>query len=279
MHARRRGPNFTYVSGCVKYMIFVLNFIFWLLGGLVVSVGLYAFIDKWQATGLIKLDTLYDLILNVSLLIALMGGVVFIVSFAGCIGALRENTCLLKFYSLCLLILFLVEMGGAVCGFVFPRSLHGFIEQSFTERVVHSYREDPDLQNFIDFAQSDFHCCGLTSDGYMDWSKNEYFNCTSPSVEKCGVPYSCCINPTDISSGLVNIMCGYGVQNYPVAEASKRVWTSGCIEIVRLWGERHLYTIASVALGVALSQLFVIYLAKTLEGQIELQKARYRWQT
>lgn len=64
-----------------------------------------------------------------------------------------------------------------------------------------------------------------------------------------------------------------------MAEASKRVWTSGCIEIVRLWGERHLYTIASVALGVALSQLFVIYLAKTLEGQIELQKARYNFWT
>lgn len=59
-----------------------------------------------------------------------------------------------------------------------------------------------------------------------------------------------------------------------MAEASKRVWTSGCIEIVRSWAERNLYTIASVALGVALSQLFVIYLAKTLEGQIELQKAR-----
>ncbi|KAF9811001.1 hypothetical protein SFRURICE_000069 [Spodoptera frugiperda] len=256
MH-RRRGPNFTYVSGCVKYMIFVLNFIFWLFGGLLIAVGLYAFIDKWQATGLIKLDTVYDVMLNISLLIALLGGVVFIVSFAGCVGALRENTCLLKFYSLCLLILFLVEMGGAVCGFVFPRSLHGLLELSFTERV--------------------FHCCGLTSDGYMDWSKNEYFNCSSPSVERCGVPFSCCINATDISSGLVNIMCGYGVQNYPVAEASKRVWTSGCIEIVRAWAERNLYTIASVALAVALAQLFVIYLAKTLEGQIELQKAR--WQT
>ncbi|KAH9634921.1 hypothetical protein HF086_017220 [Spodoptera exigua] len=218
MH-RRRGPNFTYVSGCVKYMIFVLNFIFWLFGGLLIAVGLYAFIDKWQATGLIKLDTVYDVMLNISLLIALLGGVVFIVSFAGCVGALRENTCLLKF----------------------------------------------------------FHCCGLTSDGYMDWSKNEYFNCSSPSVERCGVPFSCCINATDISSGLVNIMCGYGVQNYPVAEASKRVWTSGCIEIVRSWAERNLYTIASVALAVALAQLFVIYLAKTLEGQIELQKAR--WQT
>ncbi|XP_063541812.1 tetraspanin-33-like [Cydia strobilella] len=274
---RRRGPNFTYVSGCVKYMIFVLNFVFWLLGGLLIAIGLYAFLDKWQATGLIKLDTVYDVMLNISLLLALLGAVVFVVSFAGCVGALRENTCLLKFYSLCLLILFLVEMGGAVCGFAFPRSLHGFLEIGFTERVLHAYRDDPDLQNFIDFAQSDFHCCGLTSDGYMDWSKNEYFNCSSPSVERCGVPFSCCINATDIASGLVNIMCGYGAQNYPVAEASKRVWTSGCIEIVRSWMERNLYTIASVALGVALSQLFVIYLAKTLEGQIELQKSR--WQT
>lgn len=51
----------------------------------------------------------------------------------------------------------------------------------------------------------------------MDWSKNEYFNCSSPSVEHCGVPFSCCINATDISSGLVNIMCGYTVQTLSVS--------------------------------------------------------------
>lgn len=49
-----------------------------------------------------------------------------------------------------------------------------------------------------------------------------------------------------------------------VAEASKRVWTSGCIEVIRIWAERNLYTIAGVALGVALSQVqtkncFLIY--------------------
>lgn len=60
-----------------------------------------------------------------------------------------------------------------------------------------------------------------------------------------------------------------------MAEASKKVWTSGCIDIVRAWAERNLYTIAGMALGVALSQLFVIYLAKTLEGQIDLQKSRW----
>ena len=79
-----------------------------------------------------------------------------------------------------------------------------------------------------------------------------------------------------LQSGLVNIMCGYQVQMLPVSEASKKVWTSGCIEIVRSWAERNLYTIAGIALGIALSQLFVIYLAKTLEGQIEMQRARWR---
>ena len=61
------------------------------------------------------------------------------------------------------------------------------------------------LQNLIDFVQQEFSCCGLSNSGFLDWGKNEYFNCTSPSVEKCGVPYSCCINSTDISSRLINV--------------------------------------------------------------------------
>ncbi|XP_050310293.1 tetraspanin-33-like isoform X2 [Anthonomus grandis grandis] len=274
-YRRQPSSNFTYVSPCVKYLIFLLNFVFWLFGGLLIGIGLYAFVDKWQLTG-VKLENFYDVILNISLVMVIMGGVVFIVSFAGCVGALRENTCLLKFYSLCLLIFFLIEMGVAILGFVFPQSMQSLLEEHFTDKIIHTYRDDPDLQNFIDFAQQKFQCCGLSStEGYMDWAKNEYFNCSSPSVEHCGVPFSCCINATDYSSQLVNIMCGYGVQKVTLAEASKRVWTTGCIDIVCSMMERHLYTIAGVALGVALSQLLVIYLAKTLEGQIELQKSRW----
>lgn len=259
----------------MKYMIFFLNFIFWLFGGLLIGIGLYAFVDKWQDKEFVKVENIYDVILNVSLVMILAGGVVFIVSFTGCVGALRENTCLLKFYSLCLLVFFLLEMAVAIMGFVFPHTMQSLLEETLSDKIIHMYREDDDLKNFIDFAQQEFRCCGLSSEGYMDWSKNEYFNCSSPSVERCAVPYSCCINATDISSGLVNIMCGYGVQNRPVAEASNLVWASGCIEVVRAWAERNLYFIAGVALGVALSQLLVIYLAKTLEGQIELQKSRW----
>lgn len=70
-------------------------------------------------------------------------------------------------------------------------------------------------------------------------------------------------------------MCGYNVQQNSVVAAGKRIWTSGCIGIVQDWAERNLYTIAGFALGIAFTQLFVIYLAKTLEGQIDLQKSRW----
>lgn len=68
-----------------------------MFGGLLIGIGLYAFVDKWQLTGSVKLENVYDFILNISLVMVVMGGVVFVVSFAGCVGALRENTCLLKF--------------------------------------------------------------------------------------------------------------------------------------------------------------------------------------
>ncbi|XP_060837984.1 uncharacterized protein LOC132920010 isoform X1 [Rhopalosiphum padi] len=94
---RRRVSNFTYVSPCVKYMIFLLNFLFWLFGGLLVAAGTFAFYEKWNTMGSIKLNTFSDVILNISLVLIIAGQIIFIVSFAGCIGALRENTTLLKF--------------------------------------------------------------------------------------------------------------------------------------------------------------------------------------
>lgn len=46
-------------------------------------------------------------------------------------------------------------MALAIIGFVFPSAMHNMLEESFTDKIIHTYREDPDLQNFIDFAQQE----------------------------------------------------------------------------------------------------------------------------
>lgn len=46
-------------------------------------------------------------------------------------------------------------MGIAIIGFVFPQSMQSMLEENFTDKIIHTYRDDPDLQNFIDFAQQE----------------------------------------------------------------------------------------------------------------------------
>lgn len=82
------------------YIYLIFSFL-QLFGGLLIGIGTYAFLDKWPdfTKGLNKVETIYDVILNISLVLILAGAVVFVVSFSGFVGALRENTCLLKFVS------------------------------------------------------------------------------------------------------------------------------------------------------------------------------------
>lgn len=49
-------------------------------------------------------------------------------------------------------------MGIAIIGFVFPHNMQATLEESFTDKIIHTYRDDPDLQNLIDFAQKEVIC-------------------------------------------------------------------------------------------------------------------------
>jgi len=68
-------------------------------------------------------------------------------------------------------------------------------------------------------------------------------------------------------------MCGYKAQDLPDIEATQKIWTGGCISAVEQLLYGNLYIIAGVATGVAFAQLFVIFLSRTLEGQIHRQKS------
>lgn len=46
-------------------------------------------------------------------------------------------------------------MAIAIISFVFPHSMKTILEENFTDKIIHTYRDDPDLQNLIDFAQQE----------------------------------------------------------------------------------------------------------------------------
>jgi len=277
---RRYMPNqnFTYISGWVKYSMFAFNFIFWMFGALLIGIGTYAAIENWKQGQGFRLENVFDVIFNLAFLLIILGGIVFIVSFAGCIGALRENMCLLRFYSLTLLIFFLVEMALAALGFICPKNVNSFVQNKFSNQLISNYMDDHDFRRAIDYVQKEFECCGISSEGYRDWSKNIYFNCTddNQSVFKCGVPSSCCKESYRMESGLIKIRCGFGLQDksqFTDDVVKQKINTGGCMALLRGFVENNLYIVAGIALGVAVAQLLVIWLARKLEGQIEDQKS------
>jgi len=227
---------------------------------------------------MIRVQNVKDIIFNISLALVFLGVIVFYMSFAGCLGALRENLCLLKLYSLMLLILFIGEILLSTVAFVFPNSLSNYLKDSLSKDPLMKYRDDANLQNLIDVIQRELKCCGISDGGYKDWSQNIYFNCSSnnPSPEKCAVPYSCCRNPRNFDSGLINSMCGYNVQNISsVVEVNKYIYTRGCVEALTEFIERNMNIVAGVCLGSALVQLLAMFLARSLQGQIMAQRARW----
>ncbi|XP_009074865.1 PREDICTED: tetraspanin-33, partial [Acanthisitta chloris] len=222
-----------------------------------VAVGVYARLQKHTEMSCLEVDP--------AILLIVVGVLTFLITFCGCIGSLRENICLLKTFSFCVTIIFLLQLAAGVLGFVFSDEARGKVSQVINGAIVH-YRDDLDLQNLIDFGQKEFSCCGGVS--YKDWSQNMYFNCTdaNPSRERCSVPFSCCLH--DNNQAVINTMCGQGMQARGYLEASAFIYTNGCIDKLINWIHSHLFLLGGIALGLALPQLVGILLAQLLINQI-----------
>ena len=80
------------ISCCLKYMIFGSNVIFWLTGLLITLVGLWAWTEKEVFNNLSRLT---NIALDPAFIMICAGCLAFTIGFTGCVGALRENTCLL----------------------------------------------------------------------------------------------------------------------------------------------------------------------------------------
>ncbi|XP_043964591.1 tetraspanin-33 isoform X2 [Gambusia affinis] len=240
MGGNRRGAtgsdkDFTFVSSVVKYLLFFFNLIFWVISLVMVAVGVYARTVKYAEA------TLASLSVDPAVMLMVVGVLMFLITFCGCVGSLRENICLLQTFCISLVVIFIIQLAAGVLGFIFSNK---------------------------------FRCCGATT--YLDWSNNIYFDCnqSNPSRERCSVPFSCCILSRNES--VVNTMCGQGMQEREFGEAGKEIHTNGCIDMLVDFIHSNMFILGGIALGLAIPELVGMFLSQILinqiKDQIELQQ-------
>ncbi|BHF73737.1 Tetraspanin-33 [Sparganum proliferum] len=253
----RNTGKFNYVNRWVKYVLSVTNFLFVMIGGILLVLGIIAFVESGVITQKSKICILHW-IFNITVIVIIVGFITVLVSATGFIGSLRENQCLLKFTIIGTLF------------FVYRETAINHAEEIVKKTFVTQYREVgfEDSTNFMDFLQKELQCCGPRS--YTDWTANRYFSCNDSYVspEACGVPFSCCRRMNDINENVINTSCGFGVQKLPLEEAARQVWTVGCIQALITVLEANVVPVSCVISGIAVLQLLAILLAKTLSTQI-----------
>ncbi|KAL5235908.1 PREDICTED: tetraspanin-5 isoform X1 [Diuraphis noxia] len=257
-----RREEVSEVSCCLKYIIFSFNVLFWMFGLSVMAVGVWAWTEKNAFNNLSKLT---HIALDPAFALILIGGITFIIGFTGCIGALRENTCLLGSYAVLLAVILVLELTAGVLTFVFKDSIKSQATEGLQTFIVH-YREDPDQQNLIDWIQEDWlQCCGIK--GPEDWDLNNYFNCSSQKVgsrEACGVPFSCC--KRKLNEIVENKQCGYDVRkegfyaekwtslNLPTQTGERNIYERGCMRAAEEWVEDNFIGVLTTVMTVTILQ-------------------------
>ncbi|XP_041352531.1 tetraspanin-33-like [Gigantopelta aegis] len=240
----------------VKYCLFTINFLVWFLGGVMIAIGVWARVQK---QGLGAFD---NLITDPAFMIIAVGIVMFIISVFGCVGALRENICLLKTFIIVIVLVFVLQIAVGIVAFVFLDSVEHKM-MNYMRLAVFNYFNNADTKDVIDFLQKEFTCCGAAS--YEDWESNVYFNCSSNATSRCGVPKSCCRIPSSFD-------CGYGVRRYSEKLTEQFIFNTGCIGVLMVIFKDNLVIIGFIAMSVGLLELFSLFLAHNMARHILVER-------
>lgn len=248
----------------IKYTLFILNFLSWIVA--VVAIGISYYI--LSETKKVVTDAV-DFILDPAIILCVVASITFMMALFGCLGAIRENKYLLRVFYIMLTLMLVIELSIGVLIWLFfsaPVSTEKLMEtpKKLLTQALFRYKDDKDLRIWIDLIQYEFKCCGVSysEDGYKDWQKNIYFNCSrsNPSSERCAVPMSCCIFK---DGELKNTMCGFDTTNKEKNDVSDRIHTQGCLKGFRIWLRKNEILITILGALFIAPQIAVVLLART----------------
>ncbi|XP_044733653.1 CD63 antigen-like [Chrysoperla carnea] len=187
------------------------------------------------------------------MLLIVVGSVIFIISFFGCCGTIRENHCMVVTYATILLSILIIQIALGV--YVYMGSSSGnekpeVLIQKAVRNVFAKYKDDPNARQTFDVAQSNMHCCGIN--GPSDYALIH---------QMVILPSSCCM---DGRSTCPVIPLNIGAQ----------YWTDGCLEKLENLASKIGTVLSIVLLAIVGVEIVGIIFALCLANSIKNSERR-----
>ncbi|KAM6218042.1 leukocyte surface antigen CD53 isoform 2-T2 [Rhynchocyon petersi] len=100
----------------LKYVLFFFNLFFWFCGCCILGFGIYFMIHN--SFGVLFRNLSFLTLGNAFIIV---GSIIMVVAFLGCMGSIKENKCLLMSFFVLLLIILLAEVTLAILLFIYEQ--------------------------------------------------------------------------------------------------------------------------------------------------------------
>ncbi|XP_047504583.1 CD63 antigen-like [Pieris napi] len=247
---------------CIKYMLLCVTAIFVLTSALIISVGTTIYAIYHDVAFF-----LYDQMFSPATFIVVIGVIMLFVSLFGCIGALKESTCLVNIFAVILSLVLVLEVAAAIAAYTLRGQVARMLDENLRDSLPYYYTY-PDVTDSYDFIQNRLNCCGV--DSYLDWGEvTSDQSHEGIAVANITVPFSCC---AETRTQYVNEM---------QVEECEKLYANGCLPRITYLVYQSAGLLGAGAMTIAFIQIIGIVFSFSLATSIRKAKSereRRRWE-